>query len=1421
MSLEQIEDIYALSPLQQGFLFHTLYAPQAGVYFEQFVWSLRGALDEAAFAHAWQQIVDHHPVLRTSFHWEDLEAPAQVVHRQATLPLERLDWRDLDGAALEARLERYLEADRQRGFDLAEPPLMRLTLIRVADDTFYLLWSCHHLLLDGWSIALVLRDVFRLYEAARRGQALRLEPARPYGDYIEWLQGQDQAAAEAFWRATLKGFRAPTPLIGGAPPATSGTAPIFHEQQTQLSAEATAELRALARQHQLTLNTLFLGAWALLLSQYSGEDDIVFGATVSGRPADLNGFETMVGLFINTLPVRVSVDRAMPVPAWLKQLQEHQFELRRYEYSALMEVQSWSEVPRNPDVGKGGLPLFESIVVFENYPIDRSLGELAGSLEVEHVYSHQQANYPLAIMAIPAAELHLRLSYDAQRFDAGTIARMLGHLQTILQGMAAQPERRLGALPLLTPAEQQALLTWPAPQPDGPGDTLIYELFAAQAARTPDSIALMFDHPDPVGPALRGGPTGGHGGPALQGRDSQFSILNSQFSYMTYAELNARANQLAHHLQALGVGPEVPVALCAERSADFVVGILGILKAGGVYVPLDPSYPAERLAFMMRDAQVQVLLTSSEPRTKNQEPGTSESRFSVLGSRFSGQVVDLGADRDLIATRSAEPPPSRVTGANLAYMIYTSGTTGRPKAVMVEHRNLTTTMHAAQAHFELGPRDRVPCIAAFSFDISLFELFSPLLVGGTAVLVAREQVLDLPRLAAIVRTVSFLHALPSLMRQLVGFLASGAGRGACPNIRQAFVGGDAVPPDLVREMQAIFPAAQVFVAYGPTEATIICAIYRVPAPGPPQKHLVGAAMANASLRIYDRHRNLVPIGVAGELYIGGASVARGYCNRPGLTAERFIPSQLSVVRGQLQRTTGPSTSLRASNGQWTTDNRLYRTGDLCRSLPDGTIEFLGRIDDQVKIRGFRIELGEIEALLGAHGSVGAAVVLAREDTPGEKRLVAYVVPGQEQRTKPVLSEVEGNKEQRSEKPDSQFSILNSQFSAELRQFLRDRLPDYMVPSAFVFLETLPLTPNGKVDRAALPAPEAPRGEDAANPPRSALERTIAAVWQEVLQLERVGVHENFFDLGGHSLRMMQVHGKLRQALDRDIAMVDLFRHPTVAALAAALGAGDQPAQPQPQRPSLRERVPALETDIAIVGMAGRFPGAADVDTFWRNLRDGVEFDHQLLRRRTTGGRRRSGGAERPRLRQGRRGPGRHRGLRRRLLRLLADRGHGHGPPAALLHGVRVGGAGARRLQPRSLRRTDRRVRRRQHQQLPAIQPGRQPGADRPVGRLPDHAAQRARPPDHTRLLQVQPARAERQHPDRLLDLAGRRRVRLPTPDPAPVRHGAGRRRLDQRAAPGRLPLPGGWHQLAGRPLPGLRRGGAGHDRRQRGRDRGA
>ncbi|HEX7184129.1 MAG TPA: non-ribosomal peptide synthase/polyketide synthase [Thermoanaerobaculia bacterium] len=1028
-----IEDVYPLSPLQQGMLFHTLSSPGSQAYFEQFSYCLRGELDTAAFRRAWQHVVDRHPILRSSFLWEGLREPMQMVHQKAALPWEELDWRG--SADPQHLLEKHLAADRRRSFELARAPLMRLTLIRLDGDEWWLTWSHHHVLLDGWSLSIVFREVLVGYEVFRNGGKPSLPAVRPYRDYIEWLRRQDSNASERYWRGALRDFSAPTPLPGDRPATPGERGEADAELGDRLSACVTDRLVALARELGVTLHILVQAAWALLLARCSGERSVVFGSVVSGRPPELAGIESMLGLFVNTLPVRVHVPKHSHLRDWLCILQERQSELVQHEHGSLVEIHGWSLIP-------AGVPLFESLFVFENYPVDQAL-QLPKELSLLEVRAFETVDLPLALTAAPGAELRLRMQYARSRFDRTTVLRLAGYLKTLLENMVSSPDLELEELDLLCKEERhQVLLEWSGNCAAASFEP-VQEVFARCADREPDSVAVEW-----TGAAL------------------------------TYGELETRANRLARYLIDRGVRRETVVGVLLERTPDLVVSLLAVLKAGGVYLPLDPELPVARLAFLVDDGGVEVLVSRSGLVQVPQRPK---------------HVVLLDQDEEAVASQDASVPEVRSRSGDLAYQIYTSGTTGLPKAVMVEHGNLSWILSASGERFGWREGERMPCLAAASFDIFLFELLSPLLRGGTSVLFPLRPAPDVQLLMDELERCTAVHAVPALMRTLVD---EAIRHGGVDAIRAVFVGGDVVAADLLADMARAFPRARRWVLYGPTEGAILSTSYEVLG-REASRPLLGRPLPGAVVEVLDGEGRVMPIGIAGEIHLSGLGVSRGYRRRPELTAERYVA--------------GPQ-------------GRRYRTGDLGRWQWDGNLEFLGRSDDQVKVRGFRIEPGEVEAGLRRCPGVRDAVVVARQESQGYGRLVAYLVAS-------------GSDELPAED--------------EMRQILRRFLPEYMVPSAFVRIAELPLTPHGKVDRRRLPSPEmAVAGSEPAR--RTPVEEILAHIWSEVLRVQSIGRNDRFFDLGGHSLLAIQVVSRLRAAFGVDLPLRALFDAPTVAGLAEAV-----------------------------------------------------------------------------------------------------------------------------------------------------------------------------------------------------------------------------------------------------------------------------
>lgn len=897
-----VEDIYPLSPMQQGMLFHAVSAPDEGAYFEQLTGRLGGEVRTEAFAAAWQSVLARHSGLRAAFHWENLAEPLQVVARSADCPVAVLDWRGVAGEDQAEELQAWLAEDRRRGFDLHRAPLMRVALIRLGESAWQWVWSHHHLLLDGWSLPVVLGDFLAFYEAATGGTAPELPPARPYRDYIEWLQRQDRAAGERFWRAYLRGCESLTTLRlePGESAADAGSG--YGDEDLRCPPGLAQELQAFAQTSGLTLNTLLQGAWALLLHRLSGDPEVVFGVTVSGRPPELSGAAARVGLFINTLPLRVSCDPSRRLVAWLREIQAMQAEMREYEYCRLVDIQGWSDAPR-------GQALFETLMVFENYPVDKQLRHARAGLEFGEVRFLEHANYPVTFVGLPRDPLTLKISHDRSRISPAQARDLLARVRGILEAMVRSPAAALGDLALVSEDERQrAVRAWNENERSGCGWQPAHGLFEQQVDGAPTAPAL----------AVEGG-------------------------VFTYAELESRANRLANFLRGRGVGPEKIVGLCLPRSPDLVVALLAVLKSGGAYLPLDPGYPRERLAMMLADPAVTLIVTNEAARAALPEAVAP--------------LVLLDAEAEAIAIASPERPGIRPRPENLAYVIYTSGSTGRPKGVMVPHAGIQNLVLSQIEVFGVRSESRVYQFASPNFDASVSEVFMAFGAGAFLVLApagtaAGDDLLGRLRAGRI----THVTLPPSLLAALRPE--------ELPDLQTLIVAGEAG----AREVFAVWgEGRRIFNAYGPTECTVCASMEDCT--GAPPVIAIGRAMAGAALYILDSAGQPVPPGVEGELYIGGAGVGRGYLGQPGLTAEVFVPDPFGRRPGA----------------------RLYRTGDLGVYLPDGRVRYRGRRDHQVKIRGFRLELGEIESGLRTHPAVRDAHVQTDGESEGRRRLVAGVL----------------------------------------------------------------------------------------------------------------------------------------------------------------------------------------------------------------------------------------------------------------------------------------------------------------------------------------------------------------------------------------------------------------------------------------------
>jgi amino acid adenylation domain-containing protein len=1116
-----VQDIYPLSPTQRGLLFHSLYGQfygqpdaqqpdaqqpdliahsQTGAYIVQVSYRLLGKLNRMAFEQAWQQLVARHTILRTAFVWDKLDLPVQVVGQQAILPIYWQDWQPLSPAQQQQKSEALLVDDRAQGFNLSSAPLMRIHAIQLSANCYQIIWTHHHILLDGWSLPLLLKEWITLYQVASgpsnsqsNSQSdlvqSRLGPAYPYRDYIAWLQQQDLASAKQFWREQLSGFTAPTALgIDSAEGDQAAAVASFKAQSYQLPSELTQQLKAFAQQHRLTLSSLVQGAWSKILSVYSGEQDVLYGLACAGRPESLPAAEQRVGLFINTLPMRIAVSPDSQIVPWLQQIQQQQLAQQPYEYTPLVDIQAVSDLPRRS-------PLFESVIVFENYPLESASG--IEELDLQAVAVIEQTHYPLTLFAAMTADgLTLKALYNVQRLSQAAIDRLFTHFHTVLAAMVTAGERPLKHINILSAAEQQFLADSESPRSGAPAVLpSVQAVIAQQAAQTPHATAIIF-----AGETL------------------------------SYSQINRLANQLSHYLRQQGVPSGALIGLCVERSVEMVISLLAILKAGCAYVPLDPSYPPARLQYAIKDAGIDWIIGQNET-LHGLELGTAAHLL---------REINLSQAREEISKQpTSEPDVAATTGEDLAYLIYTSGSTGQPKGVPIRHKSLSNLLQAMGTRLQIKPGDTLMSVTTLAFDIAALELFLPLISGARLLLTSDETARNSHQLMAYLDSygVDLMQATPATWRLLLN-----SGWAGQSNLK-ILCGGEAL--DIALAQRLLNCGEEVWNLYGPTETTIWSAALALsPTMLSSGSVPIGHPIDNTQFYILNQQQQQVPVGVAGELYIGGVGLSPGYWQQARLTAERFV-----AVDGL---------------------GLLYRTGDRVRYREDGTLDYLGRLDYQAKLRGYRIELGEIEAAIVACDSVDQAVVVIQGEQPDNQRLAAYM----------TLTRGAGNgvaAGQAVEKATEQ--TVEKILEKAVRSHLTSRLPHYMIPTAYQVLSAFPLTPNGKIDRSALPAITRP-AITPSNQPKTAIETALSEIWQSVLALESaesavesVGIHDNFFEIGGHSLLLVNAQSQIRQRLGVELSMVDLFRYPTLSTLAAHIG--------QIQMSQIGEKDAAKERSVAL------------------------------------------------------------------------------------------------------------------------------------------------------------------------------------------------------------------------------------------------
>jgi amino acid adenylation domain-containing protein/non-ribosomal peptide synthase protein (TIGR01720 family) len=1038
--LDGVQDVYPLTPLQAGMLFHSQYDDEATDYFQQSVMELSGQFDPDVFARAWQDVATRHPALRSRVAWTDLDRPVQIIEKTVRTPVKVVDLSADRVPAAEDAIERLLAEDRADGFDPAGAPPLRLTLIRHSERSWTVVLSHHHLILDGWSMSLVVRELEERYRAHLSGRPVEIAAGPPFRRYVDWIGRQDAEPAEEFWREQLRDHPDPAPLPLGR--ERTPRSERVGEVAVRVSGERVRALRERARAEGLTLNSVVHGLWGLVLARYGDQADVVFGSTVSGRPPELPEVDATVGLFINTLPFRVRVRPAAPLGEWLREIQWSLLELQTYQHCSLADIRAWSGA-------SAGQALFDTIVIGQNQPTPQA-GDPATGLRITSRDTVTNTGYPLVVLVEEHGDrVELLLRYQEALFDDAAVRLIAGHVGAAIDAFAGDPGRTVGDVPLVT---AQELASWPAfgaEVPEPAADATIHGLIEETCRRVPNAVAVL-------------GPTSG----------------------LTFAELNAEANRLAHHLRARGVGAETLVGVCAHRTPRLLVCLLAVLKAGGAYVPLAPDNPSERLRMIISDAGLAFVIVDDDLRESVAAASDAE-----LISPDSGS--DRGADE-------SDPAPLS-TPDNLAYVIYTSGSSGRPKGVALAHRGVVNHLRWCLSQLPDDARGGAPIFSSFGFDLIVPSLYAPLVAGQPVRLI--PDGLDAGELVdqlAAGAPYSFIKLTPGLLELLTEHLTAAQ---AASLARVLLVGGEAFPDRVRAAWRTLAPETVIINHYGPTEVSVGCSSFRCGAdPAGTALVPIGRPHRNQSIYLLDDRLRPVPAGVPGEIFVGGVGGARCYVGRPGLTAEKFLPDPYSPMPGR----------------------RMYRTGDRALRLAGGDLLFLGRRDGQVKIRGYRVELGEIEQALAAHPAVRRAVVIAPTDESGRQRLAAYVVP-----------------DSREAEPSA----------AQLRSWLSERLPPYLVPATYITLDELPLTSNGKVDHRALPQPTAldrtVDREYAA--PRGDTEHALAEAWARVLRVDRVGVHDNFFELGGDSIMTLQIVAGLRQAGLR-ISPKLIFQYPTVAQL---------------------------------------------------------------------------------------------------------------------------------------------------------------------------------------------------------------------------------------------------------------------------------
>ncbi|MFB6363595.1 amino acid adenylation domain-containing protein, partial [Paenibacillus elgii] len=1036
-----IQNIYPLTPMQEGLLYHSILDERSEAYFDQTIITLNERLDPTLLEQSFQALIDRYEVLRTVFVYKEVERPVQVVLTQKRASVGYEDISGLTENEQRLVVEEFATRERKKRFNLEKDLLIRLSVFQLSESKCKLILSFHHIIMDGWCIGTVAKDLFQIYRAYLGNVSPELDPVFPYSRYIHWLEKQNKEEALTYWKTQLADVEQQSALPVGVKPAGDGGY-VLENRIFKLNQDLTRRLEKIAQQNQVTLSTVFHVIWGLLLQRYNNTRDVVFGSVVSGRPAEVEGAEHMVGLFINTVPVRLRSEDGQSFSALVKQFQQMMMDASKYHYVSLADIQAQTPL-------KTGL--IHHIVAFENYPLAAELfgGEGQQLVSIIETEGFEQTNYDFNIGVIPGEELQIKFGYNALVYRSPDIGRLELHLKRIAEQIASDPHRNVDHMEMLENEEKQTIVhEFNDTAASYPQDKLIQQLFEEQAERTPDRLAAMFTDRE-----------------------------------MTYMELNEQTNRLARVLRDAGIGPNRIVGIAAYRSPEMLIGIMAILKAGGAYLPINPEDPEERIRYVAANSGASIVLTQRKALNKLEGlvPGIN---VLVIGE----PLPDYGA------------APLPVNGPDdLAYVIYTSGSTGKPKGVMIRHASVMNRLYWMQKRYPLGPEDIILQKTPYTFDVSVWEMFWWFMAGASVCFLPPGGEKDPGLMIKTIeeKGITTLHFVPSMLSVFLEYAEQYEAAGKLHSMKRIFASGETLTVAHVRRFNRLLRQTNgtaLYNLYGPTEATVDVTYFDCPGEEEQEVVPIGKPIDNTRLYILDRLGRLMPVGVPGELHIAGLGVAKGYVNRPDLTEEKFVPDPF--VPG----------------------GRMYKTGDLSRWMPDGNIEYLGRIDHQVKIRGYRIETGEIEAALLSHEGVREVVVVTKEDGSGQPYLCAYFVAD---------------------------AALAAQ---AIRTHLKASLPDYMVPAHLMQLDSLPLSPNGKVDRRVLPEPDGrPQGNEYV-PPRTETEGRLVQLWETILNLHPIGIYSNFFEVGGHSLKATLLIAKISREFQVELPMRDIFDHPTVESM---------------------------------------------------------------------------------------------------------------------------------------------------------------------------------------------------------------------------------------------------------------------------------